>query len=93
MIRLAVYFDPPEDFIRNLGNISDNIQIIVCTNRDDLKNCLPETEILVTLLSWPDAEMIRLASKLRWIKNFLIRCADQPVLSTWGEDPPSIRPI
>ena len=68
MIRLAVYFDPPEDFITHLGNISDNIQINVCTNRDDLKNCLPETEILVTLLSWPDAEMIRLASKLRWIQ-------------------------
>jgi phosphoglycerate dehydrogenase-like enzyme len=68
MIRLAVYFDPPQDFITHLGNISDNIQIIVCTNRDDLKNCLPETEILVTLLSWPDAEMIDLAPKLKWIQ-------------------------
>ena len=68
MIRLAVYFEPPEDFIAHLSNISDNIQIIVCTNRDDLKNCLPETEILVTLLSWPDAEMIDPASKLKWIQ-------------------------
>jgi phosphoglycerate dehydrogenase-like enzyme len=93
MIRLAVYFDPPEDFIAHLGNISDKININVCTNRDDLKNYLPETEILVTLLSWPDAEMIRLASKLKWIKNFSVRCADQPVLSTWVEDPPSIKPI
>ena len=68
MIRLAVYFDPPEHYITYLGNLSDKIQIIVCTNRDDLKNCLPETEILITLLSWPDAEMIRLSSKLQWIQ-------------------------
>ena len=68
MIRLTVYFEPPEDFIAHLSNISDQIKINVCTNRNDLKFCLPETEVLVTLFFWPDAEMIGLAPKLKWIQ-------------------------
>ncbi|CAB1059177.1 D-3-phosphoglycerate dehydrogenase (EC [Olavius sp. associated proteobacterium Delta 1] len=68
MIRLTVYFEPPDDFIARLSNISDNIKINVCTNRDDLKFCLPQTEVLVTLFFWPDAEMIGLAPNLKWIQ-------------------------
>ena len=68
MIRLAVYFDPPEDFLAQLGNISDKVKITVCTNRDDMEACLPETEILITLFAWPDAEAIRLAPRLTWIQ-------------------------
>ena len=68
MIQLAVYFEPPDDFIARLGNISDKIKINVCTKRDNLKSCLPETEILVTLFSWPDAETIKLAPRLKWIQ-------------------------
>jgi phosphoglycerate dehydrogenase-like enzyme len=68
MNQLAVYFDPPERFIAHLSNISDKVKINVCTNRDDLASCLPETEILITLFARPDAEMIRLAPKLKWIQ-------------------------
>ena len=68
MIKLAVYFDPPEDFITHLSNISDKVKISICTNRDDLKSRLPETEILITLFARPNAEFIRLAPGLKWIQ-------------------------
>lgn len=68
MNNLTLYFSPPEGFIDNLHNISDKFSIRVCTDRDELKSGLPDTEILITLFAWPDAETVRLASKLRWIQ-------------------------
>jgi phosphoglycerate dehydrogenase-like enzyme len=68
MDKLVVYFRPPEEFITHLSNISNKFKIIICKNRDELESHLPETEILVTLFNPPDAKMIRLASKLRWIQ-------------------------
>ncbi len=68
MKKLAVYFRPPEGFIDQLSAISDKFKIRICTNRDELASCLPDTEILVTLFAFPDAELIGLASKLRWIQ-------------------------
>jgi len=68
MIRLTVYFEPPENFLAQLGNISDKVKITVCTNRDDLEACLPETEVLITLFAWPDAAAIRLAPRLAWVQ-------------------------
>jgi len=68
MNNLTLYFRPPEGFINRMGDISDKFEITVCTHRDELVSCLPETEILMTLFSWPDAELIRFASKLKWIQ-------------------------
>jgi len=68
MIKLTVYFRPPEGFVAHLHSISDKVKINVCTNRDDLESCLPDTEILITLFAWPDAELIRLAPRLKWIQ-------------------------
>jgi len=68
MDTLTVYFRPPEEFLAQLSNISKEIEIIVCSKREELKSCLPRTEILITLFAWPDAEMIRLAPNLKWIQ-------------------------
>jgi D-2-hydroxyacid dehydrogenase (NADP+) len=68
MNNLTLYFRPPEGFIARMGDISDKFKIAVCPHRDELASCLPETEILMTLFSWPDAGMIRQASKLKWIQ-------------------------
>ena len=68
MNKLSFYFRPPEGFIDELSDIADKFSISVCTDRDDLKSLLPDTEILITLFAWPDTEMIRLSSKLRWIQ-------------------------
>ena len=68
MNNLLLYFRPPEGFIGELRNISDKFSIRICTSRDELKTRLPDTEILVTLFSFPDEELIGLASKLRWIQ-------------------------
>ena len=66
MIKLTVYFRPPEGFVAHLSSISDKVKINVCINRDDLESCLPDTEILITLFAWPDEELIRLAPRLKW---------------------------
>jgi phosphoglycerate dehydrogenase-like enzyme len=68
MTTLTVYFRPPEEILTQLSNISKEIEIIVCSTREELKSCLPRTEILITLFAWPDAEMIRLAPNLKWIQ-------------------------
>jgi D-2-hydroxyacid dehydrogenase (NADP+) len=68
MNNLTLYFRPPEGFISRMGDISDKFNITVCTHRDELASCLPQTEIMMTLFSWPDAAMIRQASKLKWIQ-------------------------
>lgn len=68
MIKVTVYFRPPEGFVAHLHSISDKVKINVCTNCDDLESCLPDTEILITLFAWPDAELIRLAPRLKWIQ-------------------------
>jgi phosphoglycerate dehydrogenase-like enzyme len=68
MNTLTVYFRPPEEFLTGLSNISGEMEIIVCPKREQLKSCLPRTEILITLFAWPDAEMIRLAPNLKWIQ-------------------------
>ncbi len=85
MNKLTVYFHPPEEFIDQLSDISDNFPVSICTHRDELESCLPDTEILVTLFAFPDAELIGLASKLRWIillicsmvENFLLTSLSQ----------------
>jgi len=68
MTTLTVYFRPPEEFLTDLSNISDKIEIIVCTDQKELKPHLSRTEILVTLFDPPDAETIRLAPHLKWIQ-------------------------
>lgn len=68
MNTLTAYFSPPQEFLSELSNISGDIEVIVCTKREELKSCLPRTEILITLFAWPDAELIRLASNLKWIQ-------------------------
>ena len=68
MSKLLVYFRAPEDFIAQLGSISKDFEIIACKKREELKDHLPEAVILITLFAWPDSEMIRHASKLRWIQ-------------------------
>lgn len=66
--KLIVYFRAPEEFITQLRNISTNFEISIRTSRDELLSHLPQTEILVTLFDSPDAEMIRMASRLKWIQ-------------------------
>ena len=68
MNKLTVYFPPPEEFITHLNTLTKKFKVCICKDRDELESHLPETEILVTLFGWPDAKMIRLASKLRWIQ-------------------------
>ena len=68
MNKLIIYFKSPEKFIADLKDISNNFEIHICTNQEELQPLLPQTEILVTLLSRPDAGMIRLASRLKWIQ-------------------------
>ena len=68
MTMLTVFFQPPEEFLTQLKNISGEFEVIVCTKRKMLKSYLPRTEILITLFARPDAEMIRLASNLKWIQ-------------------------
>ena len=68
MNKLVVYFRPPEEFIEHLSDLSDKFELILCKDRDELESHLAETEILITLFAWPDAEMIRQASQLRWIQ-------------------------
>ena len=92
MIQSAVYFDPPENFIASLGNISEKVKINVCPKRDDLKSCLPQTEILITLFAPPDAEMIQRAPNLKWIQALtagvdflpLSQIKDQGIMLTCG---------
>ena len=68
MNKLAVYFNPPEGFTKHLSDITDKFEISICTNRDELESCLPDTEVLIALFSFPDENIIRRASKLRWIQ-------------------------
>ncbi len=68
MNKLIINFQLPEEFISDLKNISNNFEIRICKNRDELQSHLPQTEILITLFNWPDAGMIRLASRLKWIQ-------------------------
>lgn len=68
MNKLVVYFRPPEEFINHLRSLSDMFELITCKDRDELESHLAETEILITLFAWPDAEMIRQAPQLRWIQ-------------------------
>jgi D-2-hydroxyacid dehydrogenase (NADP+) len=69
MIMLTVFFQPPEEFLTQLKDISGEFEVIVCKKRDELKSYLPRTEILITLFARPDAEMIRLAPNLKWIQS------------------------
>jgi phosphoglycerate dehydrogenase-like enzyme len=66
--KLIAYFRAPEEFINQLKDISTNFEICICTSRDELLSHLLQTEILVTLFNPPDAEMIRMASRLKWIQ-------------------------
>ena len=68
MNKLTCYFRPPDGFFDQIRDISDNFKLTACTNRDELKSCLPDTEILVTLFAFPDAELMNLAPRLRWIQ-------------------------
>ena len=92
MNKLTLYFHPPEGFIDRLRDISDKFTISICTNRDELESCLPDTEILVTLVTFPDAELIGLAPRLRWIQALtagvdffpLNKVKEQDILLTCG---------
>jgi phosphoglycerate dehydrogenase-like enzyme len=66
--KLVVYFPPPAEFLSRLSDISDKFELITCKDRAELEPHLAETEILITLFNWPDAEMIRQASQLQWIQ-------------------------
>jgi phosphoglycerate dehydrogenase-like enzyme len=66
--KLIIYFQFPEEFISDLTNISNKFEIRICKSPDELQSHLPQTEILITLFRWPDAGMIRLASRLKWIQ-------------------------
>ena len=68
MNKLIVYFDAPQEFITNMKNIANKFEVIACTDREQLQYHLADTEILIALFAWPDAEMIRSAPKLRWIQ-------------------------
>ncbi len=68
MNKLVVYFPAPEEFVDRLNRLSDKFEIIACKDEGELKAHLAETEILITLFAWPDADMIRQASRLRWIQ-------------------------
>jgi len=68
MNKLTFYFHPPDGYFDQISDISDKFKISTCTNRDELKSCLPDTEILVSLFAFPDAELIELAPRLRWIQ-------------------------
>ena len=68
MNKLTCYFRPPDGYLDQIRDISDKFKISTCTNRDELKSCLPDTEILVTLFAFPNAELIELAPRLRWIQ-------------------------
>ncbi len=68
MNKLVVYFPAPEEFIDRLNSLSDQFELITCKNKGELEFHLEGTEILITLFSWPDAEMIQQASQLRWIQ-------------------------
>ena len=68
MNKLTFYFHPPDGYFDQISDISDKFKISTCTNRDELESCLPDTEILVTLFAFPDAELIELAPRLRWIQ-------------------------
>jgi phosphoglycerate dehydrogenase-like enzyme len=66
--KIIIYFQLPEEFIADLVNISNNFEIHICKNPDEVQSHLPQTEIMITLFRWPDAEIIRQASKLKWIQ-------------------------
>jgi phosphoglycerate dehydrogenase-like enzyme len=68
MNKLVVYFRPPDEFVDHLSGLSNKFKLILCKKRDELESHLAEIEILITLFAWPDAEMIRQASQLRWIQ-------------------------
>jgi phosphoglycerate dehydrogenase-like enzyme len=68
MNKLIVYFPAPEEFIDRLNSLSDKFELIACKDKGQLESHLAQTEILITLFAWPDAEMIRQASRLRWIQ-------------------------
>jgi phosphoglycerate dehydrogenase-like enzyme len=66
--KLIIYFQFPDEFISDIKNITNNFEIRICKNPDELQPHLPQTEIMITLFRWPDAEMIRQAAKLKWIQ-------------------------
>jgi phosphoglycerate dehydrogenase-like enzyme len=68
MRKLILYFRPSEEFIDQLRPIARGFNMIVCADQDAVTSHLPDAEILITLFKWPDANMIRKASKLRWIQ-------------------------
>jgi phosphoglycerate dehydrogenase-like enzyme len=68
MNKLVVYFPAPEEFIDRLNSLSDKFELIACKDKSELEFHLAGMEVLITLFAWPDAEMIRQASRLRWIQ-------------------------
>jgi phosphoglycerate dehydrogenase-like enzyme len=68
MNKLTVYFRPPDGFIDQLIHISDKFEVSICTDEDELESCLPDTEILLTLFSVPDVELLERSAKLKWIQ-------------------------
>ena len=92
MNKLVVYFSAPQEFIDRLSSVSDNFELFVAKNREELEPHLAQTEILITLFAWPDAETIRQACRLRWIQALtagvdflpLNEIAEQKIILTSG---------
>lgn len=68
MNKLTFFFRPPDIYIDQLAAIAPQLNLCICTDREELQAALPDTEILVTLFAFPDAESIGLARELRWIQ-------------------------
>ena len=92
MNKLVVFFPAPEAIIDRLSSLSENFELIVAKNREELGPHLAQTEILITLFAWPDAETIMMASRLRWIQALtagvdflpLNEIAEQNIILTSG---------
>lgn len=69
MTKLVVYFDLPDNDVKQLTDISENIKIVRCSEKKELLVHIADTEILVTLFKWPDAKTIQQAPRLKWIQS------------------------
>ena len=69
MTKLVVYFDLPDEHIKQLSNISENMAIVRCTEKKEFLAHIADTEILITLFKWPDAKTVQQAPRLKWIQS------------------------
>ncbi|MGA6924063.1 MAG: NAD(P)-dependent oxidoreductase, partial [Desulfosarcina sp.] len=69
MTKLVVYFDLPDEHIKQISDISENMVIVRCTEKKEFLAHVADTEILITLFKWPDAKTVRQAPRLKWIQS------------------------